>query len=184
MAVEETSIIAAVSKTARFVREHGFIKTEVQGQASIGQVQIPRVQQRESFEKILEHNKAYLLQALNTGLLASMCARGGGARDLTWRFIERPRRRLHGGLASFDRHLRRDGCEHHQPSLRNFKTMLEQLTQETVGLCILSNLNDTKLTSASVELHGIDEHLGQALQEARCLPNATLTVRQPTTKAF
>ena len=44
MAVEETSIIAAASKTARWVNEHGFIKTSVKGKKGvIGQIQIAEV---------------------------------------------------------------------------------------------------------------------------------------------
>ena len=43
MAVEETSIIAAASKTAKWVRENGSIKTEIIGQNIIGQIQFAKI---------------------------------------------------------------------------------------------------------------------------------------------
>ena len=46
------------------------------------------------------------------------------------------------------------------------KGPIERLTGETITMCILSNLVDTKLTRATVRLNGIDPHLGQAIEEA------------------
>ena len=43
MAVEETSIVAAASKTAKWVRENGEITTSVIGQNIIGQIQVAKV---------------------------------------------------------------------------------------------------------------------------------------------
>ena len=51
MAVEETSIIAAASKTAKWVRENGSIKTEIIGENIIGQIQFAKVKNFENFEK-------------------------------------------------------------------------------------------------------------------------------------
>ena len=47
MAVEETSIIAAASKTAKWVREDREITTEVVGNLIIGQIQLARVSERQ-----------------------------------------------------------------------------------------------------------------------------------------
>ncbi|NYQ91430.1 hydroxymethylglutaryl-CoA reductase, degradative, partial [Escherichia coli] len=43
---------------------------------------------------------------------------------------------------------------------------IEQITGEEVTMCILSNLNDQKLTTAQVIIRNIDPILGQKLQEA------------------
>ncbi len=51
MAVEETSIVAAASKTAKWVRENGFIFTEVIGNEIIGQIQFARVNNFEKFSE-------------------------------------------------------------------------------------------------------------------------------------
>jgi len=46
------------------------------------------------------------------------------------------------------------------------KDPVEHLTGETVTMCILSNLNDTKLTHSKVTIHNVDADLGQKIQEA------------------
>ena len=56
MAVEETSIIAAASKTAKWINEHGSIRTEMLGKNIIGQIQIAKVKDYEAFEAILIEN--------------------------------------------------------------------------------------------------------------------------------
>ena len=43
MAVEETSIIAAASATAKWIRREGSIRTYAKGSLIIGQVQLPNV---------------------------------------------------------------------------------------------------------------------------------------------
>ncbi|RYZ64244.1 MAG: hydroxymethylglutaryl-CoA reductase, degradative, partial [Proteobacteria bacterium] len=53
MAVEETSIVAAASKTAKWVREHGEIKTEVIGAEIIGQIQCAKIKDFKAFETAL-----------------------------------------------------------------------------------------------------------------------------------
>ena len=46
------------------------------------------------------------------------------------------------------------------------KPEIEALTEEKVGLCILSNLVDQKLAVAVVHLPGVDAELGEGIQEA------------------
>jgi hydroxymethylglutaryl-CoA reductase len=50
--------------------------------------------------------------------------------------------------------------------LEYLKAPIEALTQEEVTMCILSNLNDQKITTAEVIIHEIDPSLGYKLQEA------------------
>ena len=59
MAVEETSIIAAASKTAKWVRENGAIKTEIIGLDIIGQIQFAKVHDFNLFEKQVLQQKNY-----------------------------------------------------------------------------------------------------------------------------
>ena len=59
MAVEETSIIAAASKTAKWVRENGSIKTETIGQNIIGQIQFAKVKDFAKFEQAVLNQKNY-----------------------------------------------------------------------------------------------------------------------------
>src|ERR1700733_7405398 len=63
MAVEETSIIAAASATAKWIRRDGSIRTYSKGNLIIGQVQLPNVRNVIKARKAL-HEKRDLLIAL------------------------------------------------------------------------------------------------------------------------
>ena len=93
MAVEETSIIAAASKTARWVRENGEIKTWTEGDQVIGQIQVARVKNYSRLCEILDRNKQEWILDLNTQVAASMVKRGGGVEDIitrrhNWSFVK------------------------------------------------------------------------------------------------
>ena len=89
MAVEETSIIAAASKTAKWVREQGEITTEVVGTEIIGQIQFAKIKDIKSFEKAVLQQKDYLIALANKEVAFSMVQRGGGVTNLTVRTIDR-----------------------------------------------------------------------------------------------
>ena len=68
-------------------------------------------------------------------------------------------------------HLSMNSCDAMGANIINqvleyLKNPIEQLTGETVGICILSNLNDQKLARARVVLNHIDEDLGKRIEEA------------------
>ena len=62
MAVEETSIIAAASKTAKWVRENGFITTKCIGQGAIGQIQIAKVTNTGHLQRVIKKHKNIILK--------------------------------------------------------------------------------------------------------------------------
>jgi hydroxymethylglutaryl-CoA reductase len=68
MAVEETSIIAAASKTAKWVRDHGAIFTESIGARIIGQIQVARVSDFARFAGLIEASKSDLIRGTPTRL--------------------------------------------------------------------------------------------------------------------
>jgi hydroxymethylglutaryl-CoA reductase len=166
MAVEETSIIAALSKTARWVRQFGSIKTEVLGDCIIGQIQLANVKDVENFEKIILANKQSLIEKANEDVASSMVARGGGVIDVQVRTL--PRVDSDNMVVL---HLTMNSCDAMGANIINqvleyLKGPIETLTNEKVSMCILSNLNDQKLTKASIEIHEVDEKLGESIQEA------------------
>lgn len=166
MAVEETSIIAALSKTAKWIKQHGSITTEVTGRGILGQIQLARVHDYARFKQLIDENRTRLIIEANQTVAASMVQRGGGALDLQ---VCHHLREDGGDMAVI--HLTLDSCNAMGANIINqvleyLKTPIEQLTGEQVTMCILSNLNDQKLTHARVELHGIDSDLGQRVQEA------------------
>lgn len=166
MAVEETSIVAAASKTAKWIRENGFIKTEMLGHEIIGQIQFAHVKEPSQFQQIILANKTYLIEISNKEVAFGLVRRGGGVRDIQVRFIARPDGGFMGVL-----HILTDPCDAMGANIINqvcefLKEPVEQLTQEKVTMCILSNLVDTKVTRAQVVLETIDQDLAYKIEEA------------------
>lgn len=166
MAVEETSIIAALSKSAKWIRQHGEIKTWVQGECILGQIQLAKVKHFDKFSEIFHQNRTYLINKANQDIAKNMVKRGGGVNDLQLRQLKRE-----DGQDMAVIHLTMNSCDAMGANIINqvleyLKSPIEQLTGEEVTMCILSNLNDQKLTTAEVTIHTIDPLLGQKLQEA------------------
>lgn len=166
LAVEETSIIAALSKTAKWIKQHGDISTSIQGHCILGQIQLAKVEHFELFSKTILENKRFLIEKANEDVAATMVQRGGGVIDLYVRQLPRP----DGGVMAVI-HLLMDSCDAMGANIINqvleyLKKPIENLTGEQVTMCILSNLNDQKLTTAKVKIHSIDPVLGERLEEA------------------
>ena len=166
LAVEETSIIAALSKTAKCIRQHGEITTSVQGQCILGQIQLATIKDFGRFSRIFEENKAFLIEKANEDVADNMVRRGGGVMDLQLRHLQRP-----DGLDMGIIHLSMDSCDAMGANIVNqvleyLKDPIEKLTGEQVSMCILSNLNDQKLTTAKVVIRDVEPELGARLQEA------------------
>lgn len=166
LAVEETSIIAALSKTARWIRQCGQITTGVSGDCIIGQIQVANIRDFPRFLTIFNENKRVFIEKANEDVATNMVQRGGGVRDLQLRRIPRPE-----GGEMVVIHLLMDSCDAMGANIINqvleyLKEPIERLTGEQVSMCILSNLNDQKLTTARVEIRDVDHELGLRLQEA------------------
>lgn len=166
MAVEETSIVAAASKTAKWIRENGFIFTEVVGNEIIGQIQFARVNNFEKFNEIISRNKKELIDNVNSEVAFGLVRRGGGVKNIQVRSVPRPE----GGVMGVV-HVLMDPCDAMGANIINqvcefLKDPLERLTGETVTMCILSNLVDSKVTRATVTLQNVDPELAEKIQEA------------------
>ncbi|MBC6415367.1 MAG: hydroxymethylglutaryl-CoA reductase, degradative [Bdellovibrionales bacterium] len=166
MAVEETSIIAAASKTARWVCENGFIVTEVLNSHSIGQVQIPKVKNYSKLKKAIEENFEEWKDKINKKVLFSMFQRGGGLKSYQLRKLQRS-----DGNCMAVLHLFIETCEAMGANIINqtceyLKKPLEQVSKETVGLCILSNLADRRMVKARIVLKNQDSKLIQKIESA------------------
>lgn len=166
LAVEETSIIAALSKSAKWIRQHGEIKTWVHGECILGQIQLAKVKDFQNFSNLFNENRQYLIEIANKDVAANMVKRGGGVTDLQVRRLNRE-----DGKDMAVIHLTMNSCDAMGANIINqvleyLKPPIEQITGEEVTMCILSNLNDQKLTTAQVVIRNIDPVLGQKLQEA------------------
>lgn len=166
MAVEETSIIAAASKTAKWISENGEIRTESIGQDIIGQIQLAKVNSFSAVEKSILQQKTFLIEKANTEVAAGLVSRGGGVRDIQLRSIHRP-----DGDQMAIVHVIMNPCDAMGANIVNqvceyLKPYIETFTGEKVTMCILSNLVDTKLTKATVILKNIDSELAKKIEEA------------------
>lgn len=166
MAVEETSIIAAASKTAKWVRENGKIETEVIGSDIIGQIQFAKVKNYDEFETQVLQQKDYLIHLANKEVAFGLVARGGGVTNLTVRELKRD-----DGISMAVIHIYMNPCDAMGANIINqvcefLKNPLQEFTNELVTMCILSNLVDSKLTKATVTLNNIDLDLAYKIEEA------------------
>jgi hydroxymethylglutaryl-CoA reductase len=166
MAVEETSIIAAASKTAKWVRDFGSITTKSLGKNIIGQIQIPRVKNYKNLDENLLKNKQKLIDEANRDVAMGLVRRGGGVTDIQIRHIARG-----DGDYMAVIHVLADPCEAMGANIMNqvveyLKYPIEEMSGEEVGVCILSNLVDTKLTYVKVEIDDVDEDLASKIEEA------------------
>ncbi len=166
MAVEETSIIAAASKTAKWVRENGSIKTETLGQDIIGQIQFAKVKNFNLFNQQILQQKNYLIELANREVAFGIKARGGGVTDLKIRKLIRE-----DGLDMAVIHIYMNPCDAMGANVMNqvceyLKEPLELFTTEKVTMCILSNLVDSKLTRVTVTLDTIEASLAEKIEEA------------------
>jgi hydroxymethylglutaryl-CoA reductase len=171
MAVEETSIVAAASKTAKWVRENGRIETRIIGQEIIGQIQLAKVSNFNDFKNKIEANKQSLIDQANAEVAFGMVKRGGGVKDILVREIARP-----DGKTMAVIHVTMDAVDAMGANIINqvceyLKAPIQELTNEKVTICILSNLVDTRLTEARVTINNVDLDLAEKIEEASLFAN-------------
>lgn len=147
MAVEEPSVIAAVSLAAKITREGGGFRADADPPRMIGQVQLTELPNPEAARAAILREKDAILAAANA-LHPAMKARGGGALDVEVRLLQvgtETHAIVHLIIDTQDAmgaNLINTMCEGVAP-------LLERLTQGRVRLRILSNLADLRLARAS-----------------------------------
>lgn len=166
MAVEETSIIAAASKTAKWVKEFGYIKTEVKGHSIIGQIQIAKVKNFNFLRQNILEKKEHWIKIANEDVAASMVKRGGGVLDIELRTIERPDKELMAIIHVYMNAIDAMGANIMNQVCEYLKTPIEEATGEKVTMCILSNLVDSKVTRAEITIDTKDSDLASRIEEA------------------
>ncbi len=166
MAIEETSVVAACSATAKWIRtQAGTIHTATRGRTIIGQVQFPRVAATDHVLKVIREREEELLEIANS-VVPGLRSRGGGVQSLQVRRLPRE-----DGTEMLVLHVYMDPCDAMGANLINqvceaLKPFLAAWTGEKVGLCILSNLVDSRITTAEVRIPNIDPEVGQGIEEA------------------
>jgi hydroxymethylglutaryl-CoA reductase len=152
MAVEEPSIVAAVSSAAKTARGAGGFQTESTEPILIGQIQVMDISHPSRARSKLLQRKEEVLNLANS-LHPRLVARGGGARDLE--VYQHP-----SGSESSDMlviHLLVNTCDAMGANLVNtmcegVASLVEGITGGKVFLRILSNLADRSLVRARMRV--------------------------------
>lgn len=142
MAVEEPSIIAAVSSAAKIVRQSGGFSVESPDPIMIGQIQVVNLKNTSRAKQQVIQNKEEIINLANS-LHPKMVARGGGVRDVEARILSRASSR--GDMLIV--HLLVDTQDAMGANLVNsmcegVASLVEKITGGQVFLRILSNLAD------------------------------------------
>ncbi|CAM3329583.1 hydroxymethylglutaryl-CoA reductase, degradative [Corallococcus sp. ZKHCc1 1396] len=154
MAVEEPSVVAAVSFASKIVRESGGFVAEADESMMIGQVQVSNYGDPTlASERILDAKEQIL--ALANSFHPAMVARGGGARDVEVRLLPAPEGPRGEPLLIV--HILIDTQEAMGANLINtvaegVAPLIEQVTGGRVYLRILSNLSDKRLARATCRI--------------------------------
>lgn len=148
MAVEEPSVIAAVSHAAKLVRAGGGFQAEATAPVMIGQIQVLDLPDLKAAAQAIQENKEALMATANA-CSQSIVRRGGGARDIETRVF--PQTAIGPMLVI---HLLYDTCDAMGANAINtaveaLAPQVEDLTGGRTNLRILSNLTDRRLAVAS-----------------------------------
>ncbi|GAA1221905.1 hydroxymethylglutaryl-CoA reductase, degradative [Rhodoglobus aureus] len=148
MAVEEPSIIAAVSSAARLIRHDGGFTSVADEPMLIGQIQVVNVEDAVGAQQALLARKSEILDLANAQH-PNMLARGGGAKDVE--VFLRGQTAANGELLVV--HLIVDSRDAMGANLVNtmceaLAPLVEQISGGRVFLRILSNLTDRAMVRA------------------------------------
>ncbi len=152
MAVEEPSVLAAVSHVAKIVRGTDFgFEASCENPLMIGQIQVVGCEDFEGAAEAVLAEKARLLELANT-FEPKMVERGGGAKDIETRIIDEGKYQKMLVV-----HLLIDTCDAMGANMINtmaegIAAEVEQITGGNVFLRILSNLADKRLARARCKI--------------------------------
>ena len=148
MAVEEPSVVAAMSSASKLIRRYGGFQTEASDPILIGQIQIVNVPDIEVAKRALRERRREIVSLANS-LHPKMVARGGGAQDIELLVHPLPS----SGKPMLVVHLLVDTRDAMGANLVNgmcegVAPLIESISGGEVFLRILSNLTDRALVRA------------------------------------
>lgn len=162
MAIEETSVVAALNYAAKWVRDTGRMSSSVIGQGIWGQIISTQSLSQQDVRMIEQEKKSWMVM-LNQGVARRMRARGGGVLDI------RVRQGLgrDGGAFSVD-YLVDTGDAMGANFINQVGSHLLQVMQQsgceiTPTAIILSNHQPDFLVEAKVVMAGFPKRIGQAI---------------------
>ena len=126
-------------------------------------------------KKTVQENKKKWIQSLHKDVISSMRKRGGGIIGFSVRKLSHQKNKTKGGMAVI--HVTVDTCDAMGANIVNqvceyLRGLIESATQEEVSVCIVSNMSDSKLTTAEVVMSGLDTELMQKIEQASLFAEA------------
>ncbi len=168
MAIEEPSVVAALSSASKLIGQCGGFETEATDPILIGQIQVVNVPDLEQAKTALRERRQEIISLANS-LHPKMVARGGGAQSLELFVHPLPS----SGKPMLVVHLLVDTCDAMGANLVNgmcegVAPLIETITGGEVFLRILSNLTDRALVRARCKIP-VDALVGRGYsgEEAR-----------------
>ena len=152
LAVEEPSIVAALSSAAKIARESGGYSAQATDPILVGQIQVVNIENIEQARNDLLNRKEEILNLANS-LHPRMVARGGGAID--FKIKTYPMESFDGEMLIIDLQVNTMdamGANLVNGMCEGIASLVETITEGEVFLRILSNLTDQSLASASVTI--------------------------------
>ncbi len=152
MAVEEPSVVAAMSSASKLVSRCGGFETEATDPILIGQIQVVKIPDLEAAKQALRERRQEIVSLANS-LHPNMVARGGGAQDIELFVHPLPS----SGNRMLVVHLLVDTRDAMGANLVNgmcesIAPLIESITGGEVFLRILSNLTDRALVRARCKI--------------------------------
>ena len=171
MAVEETSIIASASKTAKWLNQYGSIKTSSKKRYVIGQIQIHHVKNFENLKKTVRLYEKEWIDEIHKNVTPGIFKRGGGVQGFQFRKISSSSSEM------TIIHVLVDTCNAMGANAVNqiceyLKRKIEKASLERVSICIVSNLADQCLAQAQIKMKGLEPELMQKIEEASLFAEA------------
>ena len=152
MAIEEPSVVAALSSASKLIGRSGGFQAEAADPILIGQIQVVNVPDLEKAKQALRERRQEIVSLANS-LHPKMVARGGGARDIELFVHPLPS----SGKPMLVVHLLVDTRDAMGANLVNgmcegVASLIESISGGEVFLRILSNLNDKAIVRASCKI--------------------------------
>jgi len=166
MAVEETSIIAAASKTSKWIKSNnGKITTKRISSQGIGQIQFAHIKSPEKFISLVKEHSSEWVDVCNKSVSKSHFERGGGVIRFEPRVLSRPDEGFMGVI-----HVYVDTGEAMGANVINqvcefMKDQIALILTEQPTMCILTNLADSNLTKVTITLE-VEKDLALKIKEA------------------
>lgn len=160
MVIEESSVVAAASLSAKFWLERGGFKSRVLSTTKIGQVHFQWQGEKENLYSFFNANRANLLESV-THITANMEKRGGGIRavelvDMTDKIENYWQLKVHCETcnamgANFINSVLEEMAQELKRRLKSCETLPEGERDAHIIMCILSNYTPECVVECSVE---------------------------------